>query len=150
MIYKGDIMSLEKEVMLVYGTNNLKDYKIKVVEFIQDISVSSTSGRTDLTTFAFQNEGRENKLKDKLRARAKFLGANAVTGVKSSGELNSSLSGNAVIIEGEGYDKYLKRFEDREEDLEKENSAQAKIDNFVKLTIWRLKSCVSAIASAFK
>ena len=102
-------MGLEQEVMLVYGSNNLKDYNIKVKEFIQDISVSATSGRTDLTTFAFQNESRENKLKDRLRAKALSLGANAVTGVKSTGELNSSLSGNGVIVEGEGYDKYVKR-----------------------------------------
>jgi len=103
-------MSLEKEVMLVYGSD-ISLYNIKVKEFIKDVSVSSYGGRTDYSSSPSQNSKKENKLKDSLRKRALELGANAVIDVKSSGELGSSLSGNAVIIEDECFRKYVKNLD---------------------------------------
>ncbi len=100
-------MSLEKEVMLVYGSN-LDIYNIKVKKFIQAISVSVGSGRTDYYTSAGDNTRAQEKLKNKLMQKALEVGADGVIDVKSCGELGSSLGGNAVTLEGKGFEEFVK------------------------------------------
>jgi len=101
-------MSLEKEVMLVYGSN-LDIYNIKVKKFIKAIEVSNTIE----DGFVFGGFI-EDRLKQRLLEKAKSVGANAVIDVKTNRTrgMQSSSKGNAVIVEGQGFDEYVKGVEE--------------------------------------
>jgi len=105
-------MSLEKEVMLIYGSN-LDIYNIKVKKFISPIRVEAT--------FA--------DVEDRLKENAKRLGANAIIDVKTETVQHSTSantfrimgsSGNAVIVEGQGYNDYVAK----QKQLPKEESEE--------------------------
>ncbi len=139
-------MSLEKEVMLVYGSN-LDIYNIKVKKFIQAISVSIGSGRTDYFTSARDNTKAQEKLKNKLIQKALEVGANGVVDVKSCGELGSSLGGNAVTLEGKGFEEFDKERKILKVERQEREKKELELNNDNSVMKWGIGFFVVALLS---